>query len=364
MRRNYQQVLYDTIKWTAVENSRPANYGLNADEWYKITSTGTTVWPNYAVSTSWKNEDGTPWTSGYTLTTGGAAFLGKVFCVKAGAPAITGDGYVAPVTKMYTPNNYVNDIYIKNGAYWNHGGDFYSQQNTNQNQGGANSFVCLENNIPWTGNGNAPSNPRFPLRNGGPTTYCGFNANGGGFVTNLLYNYYIRHILHDSYQSPTNNNYWNWAHNISFKALKLQSQVQKELISCVGINSSGSITFPVWGSIWTLWYQSFGFGPFTNCFFGDYFGSVRMPFSNETIFNGQDQGVGSGKLNITGSTIDLSSGSFNSTLPVFLNDTSAAPVSPGAPSGAKYINPITGKPMISIGTMYRTPSGEQRVRTV
>lgn len=371
MRRHYQQVLYDKIKWTENNNSFPVIWGMGAG-WYKIiapvvpvgspTPTNTTPWGTFAEPGTWRNINGN--SVAPPTTTSSTGWIGLIFKAKSGTTP-TGNGYIAPVTKMYTPSNHVHDIYLKNGAIFNHGGDLYTQQNTGAMQGGACSFVCLENSIPFGGNGIA-SNPRFPTRNGEQTTYCSFYANGGGFVTNLLYNYYIRHIIHDSYEAQTNYG-WGRAHSVSFKSLKIQSQVQRELISCVKSSIAYTSPYPSspsWGSTWPAGgYSAFGFGPFTSCYFSDYFSSRRMPFSNCIIFN-YNVPTTNGRLNVTGTTIDLTTGSFNSGLPIFTGDTNAAPSAPGQPSGAAYIDPITGKPSISIGNMYQDTNGFIKVRKI
>ena len=79
--------------------------------------------------------------------------------------------------KYYKPSEYVYDIYLKEGAIFDFGGRFYTQENTAMNQGGSESFVCVHST--------------------NPNKVSVFRANGGGIIHRLFYNHYFK-IINDS----------------------------------------------------------------------------------------------------------------------------------------------------------------------
>ena len=193
------------------------------------------------------------------------------------------------VKKFYKPSTHIYDVYLKNGASLSYAGDFYTQENTGYSQGGSEAFVCLENNTTDTGK------------------FCSFYANGGGRITNLFYNHYIKSIL-----NPVFSDYQH--HSIALKNLKITSQLFEEVISVVDTSDND------WTKIVTI-------GNFVDVVLQDYLlgGLIRLPFSNLTIND---------KLFIIGTTIGLSKGMLNSNLPKYANNATA--LADGYPVGGFY----------------------------
>ena len=434
MRRHYQQVLISEVCYIAREVTKGLDYlALGSygteDGYYKITYGGSTTaaqWNFLAGTTPGALQNSTSATdiAGYWRYTNGdilptappsswspndRRWIGLVFRVSPTnrnggsapwfisggstipyptrgdtGPGTYGSGQVQSVLKVYMPSNHVYDIYLKNGGSFNQGGDFYTQQNTGASTGGPCAFVCVENNVPATGD------DRHPTRGGLSSTFCGFSANGGGFVTNLMYNNYIKYIMDDSYLVSEYN-----LNTIQMKSMKFQSAVNKHLISVV--KTSGAIyannyqtsptaiyshlwntkaipsgpTTPysaipyVWPvvtipplisgsqSVWTSgsWISDADYttnvtlGDFNNCYFRDlpvYSYGYRTSFSNISINNRRYTvpNLNNGLLRIGGTSIELSSGFFNYNLPVFETDTEARNFN--YPIGAIYRQESTG----------------------
>lgn len=326
MRRNYQNVVYQTIEYFKQELTRDTYY-QEANGWYRIVSPGTTTaaqWNTLAGTIaggspgSWRTSAGVALTNAPNYSTGNAAWTDLVFKAvgRPSGPAL-GTGTITHCSKIYTPSSYVSDIYLKNGADFTHGGDFYTQQNTSATNGGPDAFVCLENSIANTGD------TTHPNRNGRTSTFCGFAANGGGFITNILYNYYIKTIMHTSYGD-------NQQHSVSLKNVKMDSWVFKSVIRAQ--NTSGSN--------WS--YINYG-GTYKNCYIGNviYGGSLILPISNMPIYN--NDYVYTGKMVIGGTTIDLQGGLFNPLIPIFASNSAAQ----------------TGG--LSVGNIYRDSTGNLKV---
>lgn len=387
MRRNYQQVLYSEVCYTPMEITKATDY-MGTGTYYKITHPGNhtaTHWNNFAgtvagasqnstvgsvIAGYWRKSDGTILSNAPNYTAGNINWIGLIFRSNASIPnPYSGyTGQVQAVRKSYMPSNHVYDIYLKNGGNFNQGGDFYTQQNTGATEGGPCAFVCVENNIPYAGDA------RHPQRNGSPSTFSGFSANGGGFVTNLIYNNFIKYIADDSYLA--NPDYPK--HNVQMKNLKISSTAHKHLISVVKnsgatypnyMTSYNAINTYQWNTIpaqlWPVqtiptntspggtvylsgtwinppgwnWTQSISLGAFTNCFFYDLpinSWGYRTPFSNISLNNNLG-----GLLQIYGSTIELAQGFMNSKIPVFTNDAQAK--DNNYPIGAIYrLNSTTG----------------------
>ena len=332
MRRHYQHVLFKGIEYVSsvldnqafgANNIQPGNIG----NFFKVISIGSTnatgtgagSWKSIAQTNSWRS------------AVGGAIFptvpttiqVGHVFRANGNPVVATGNGTVVFCDKRYLPTTHVHDIYLKNGAGFVHGGDFYTQQNTGATEGGPDTFVCLENSIPRSGD------TTHPYRNNYHTTSCEFAANGGGFITNLHYNYYIKSIMHPSYLDNEQN-------SISFKNLKIESSIFKGIIRVEDTT----------GSSWTK--ITYG-GTFKNCYFGNirYGGgsSTIMPFSNMPIYNndGVYGLVGNRKMVIGGTTIDLPGGFINTGIPIYTSNASA--VTAG----------------LSVGNVYRDTTGNLKV---
>lgn len=182
-----------------------------------------------------------------------------------------------PTLKFYKPSIHVYDVYLKNGASMAYAGDFYTQENTGYSQGGSEAFLCVENNTT------------------DPTKMCNFSANGGGKVVNLFYNHYIKSILNPIFTDYQQN-------YVQFKDLKIDSQIFEEVISCV--TTSGAD----WNHVISM--------RFVDSYLNDFFygGNIRKPFSNIDINT---------YLYITGSIVGLGKGLFNSSLPVYADNTAA-----------------------------------------
>lgn len=324
MRRNYQKVLVDgtlvsnPFRYVIVNTSRSVN-GLSTSyasigSYLTITTTGTGPWSTISVANSWRDQNGVAQT-----TPSGSAPLGWSFKYN-GSLSSTGTAQVANCRKQYIPSKHVHDFYLRNGGSIVYGGDFYTQQNTGANHGGPDSFVCLENNITSSGTS------LYPNRYGRSSTFCGFAANGGGFVTNLLYNQYIKTIYHPSYTV------WS-SHSVNLKGLKIDSYL-------TGINSAdktiGGFVTRIVNTSGSNWTNQHTIGNFKNCFFGDYVyfspNTIRRPFSNMPIYTRSGSDVG--KIYIDGTTIDLANAIMNPNIPEF--STPSAATASGLSSGCLY----------------------------
>lgn len=199
--------------------------------------------------------------------------------------------YTPDIKKFYKPSVHVYDFYLKNGATLSYAGDIYTQENTGYSQGGSEAFVCLENTTTDT------------------NLFCSFNANGGGRISNLFYNHYIKSIL-----NPAFSDYQH--HSIALKNLKITSHPFEEVISVVDTSDND------WTKIVTI-------GNFVDTVFQDYlvYGLIRLPFSNLTVND---------KLFIFGTTIGLYKGMLNSNLPQYKDDNAA--LADGYPVGGIYKN--------------------------
>ena len=308
MRRNYQNVVFSSIEYVSDRLNSQAfavnniGAGNNGNYFRVISTTGTTnaQWKAMAQPTSWRNAIGGtifPTVAGTNAPT--TIQVGHVF--RANGTIGVGTGAVTFCGKRYLPSTHVHDIYLKNGGELAHGGDFYTQQNTGATEGGPDTFICLENSIPSVGD------TTHPNRYGRSSTFCGIAANGGGYVTNLHYNYYIKSILHTSYGDYSEN-------SVSFKNLKIDSSIFKGVIR-VEDNLGNN-----WNKL------AFG-GTFKNCYIGNirYGGTAIMPFSNMPIYIGDGNygPVGNRKIVIGGTTIDLPSGFINTSIPIFGSTSSA-----------------------------------------
>lgn len=149
---------------------------------------------------------------------------------------------IIETVKYYKPSEFVYDIYLKEGAGFDYGGQFYTQENTNMNQGGSEAFVCVESS--------------------NTSNTSTFNANGGGIIHRLFYNHYFK-IINDSsfsiYQTGI----------ISAKNLNINSVPFINIIEVVDENNDPKteIIYP---------------SRFNDCSFFDVFerGDIRKPFSN------------------------------------------------------------------------------------
>lgn len=333
MRRHYQHVLFKGIEYVSsvLDNQAfGANNILsgNIGNFFKVISIGTTnatgtgagSWKSIAQTNSWRSAVG-----GAIFTTVPTTIqVGHVF--RANGNIATGNGTVVFCDKRYLPTTHVHDIYLKNGACFAHGGDFYTQQNTGATEGGPDTFVCLENSIPSIGD------TTHPYRNNHHTTSCDFAANGGGFITNLHYNYYIKSIMHPSYLDNEQN-------SISFKNLKIESSIFKGIIRVEDTT----------GSSWTK--ITYG-GTFKNCYFGNirYGGGsfTIMPFSNMPIYNndGLYGSVGNRKMVIGGTTIDLPGGFINTGIPIYASNSDA--VTAGLSVGNVYRDALSNLKVVTV----------------
>lgn len=328
MRRNYQNVVFSSVEYVSDRLNSQAIFASslsagNNGNYFRVISLGNTnatttaagSWKGIAQPTSWRKAIG-----GATSPTPYPTIsVGDVF--RSNGTAATGTGTIAFCGKRYLPSTHVHDIYLKNGGDIAHGGDFYTQQNTGATEGGPDTFICLENSIPSVGD------TTHPNRYGRSSTFCGIAANGGGYVTNLHYNYYIKSILHTSYGDYSDN-------SVSFKNLKIDSSIFKGVIR-VEDN---------FGNNWNK--LAFG-GTFKNCYIGNirYGGTAIMPFSNMPIYIGDGNygPVGNRKIVIGGTTIDLPGGFINTSIPIFGSTSSAFN------SG------------LSVGNIYRDTTGNLKI---
>jgi hypothetical protein len=326
MRRNYQHVVYQNIEYIKVELPHDTYY-LGTNTWYRIVSAGTTTtaqWNTLAGTIAggspgtWRNSSGVPLTSAPNYPTGSSSWVDLVFQATGhlSGPAL-GTGTITNCGKRYTPSSFVHDIYLKNGASFQHGGDFYTQQNTSATEGGPDTFVCLENSIIRSGD------TTHPNRNGRSSTFCEFAANGGGYITNLHYNYYIKTIMDSSYLDDE-------SHYVSFKSVKIDSNIFKSVIRAE--NTSG-----------TSWNKIYYAVTFKNCYIGNtiYGGPLILPISNMPIYS--NDGVYTGKMIIGGTTIDLPGGFINTSIPIFTSNALA----------------VAGG--LSVGNIYKDTSGNLKV---
>jgi hypothetical protein len=296
MRRNYQHVLFDGIEYK-IEGNRDVSvfvstgvYGsLEAGRWYRVTSIGTTPiarWLAMAVTGSWRVAVGGAVMSPQpTSTTPLSTLVDKVFQAVAtpNTSINPGTGKLGVCSKRYLPSKNVYDVYLKDGAQINYGGDFYTQQNTGANQGGPDSFLCLENSsTPSTDQINNPYGVFLVNK------FCSFSANSGGFVTNLLYNSYVKSIVHANYNDYSGN-------GVSFKNIKLESAIYNNVIKIITQT----------GAAWTKISRDV---TFKDSFIADFFGEIKTPFSNVATKT---------KLGISGTIINQPGGYFNNKLPFF-----------------------------------------------
>jgi hypothetical protein len=248
-----------------------------------------------AVPNSWRNADGTPMTQP-TSTTPASQLVGKVFQAGMTAPFGTGpsffpgNGTVGLCSKVYLPSKNVYDMYLKDGGRMNYGGDFYTQQNTSANQGGPDAFLCMQNSsTPTTEQINNPYGVFLVNK------FCSFAANNGGFVTNLIYNSYIKSIVHSSYGNYSGN-------GADFKNIKFESTICNNVINILTQNG-------------LPWSTSASAKPsrdisFKDSFIADFYGEIKLPFSNMLPKN---------NLGIAGTIINQPGGYFNNRLPPYAN---------------------------------------------
>jgi hypothetical protein len=275
MRRSYQKVIYSRIEYkitngfngtTQGEFNANSISGSNNGNWFRITDKGNvTNWHLMGQSGKWRTSAGVTLA---TPTLNSTVQVGWVF-KSNGITANNTTGKVGSCIKIYLPSEHIYDNYLKNGASLSYGGDFYTQQNTNMFHGAANSFVCLENNIPY-GLGGTTGYEKFTPNPGmqvWQNTFCGFAANGGGSIHGLIYNNYIKSIIDISYSD------WQ-ANGVTMKSVKLDSWAYKELICVVSTtgatlanNYATSATAITGTSNWT---KTFTVGNFTGCYFSDY----------------------------------------------------------------------------------------------
>jgi hypothetical protein len=287
LRRNYQQVLYDSIEYK-IQGNRNVD-ALEVGRWYRVTFIGTTTLTDWKLiadtSSGWRDAIG-----GEIIPTNNVTLLnivGLVFKRNSTSVPSIGNGRVGLCDKRYLPSKNVYDIYLKDGAGMNYGGDFYTQQNTAATQGGPDSFLCLEvSGQPTQPQIDDGANADFRINKS-----CFFAANGGGFVTNLLYNSYIKSIVHSDYNDYAGN-------GVSFKNLKLESTIYNYVINIITQT----------GATWGKFSRDIGF---KDSFLADYYGEIKLPFSN----------IPKNKLSIVGTTINQPGGYFNNRLPYFENST-------------------------------------------
>jgi len=298
MRRSYQRVIYSKVKYIPSSWSYPIT-DTGAGTYYEIVTLGNTNnWHLLGISGTWRDSDGNTISN---PVNNAAVRIGYIFKRNSTTPTLSSGthGEIVQTRKVHLPCNHVYDVYLKDGSSFSHGGDFYTQQNTGQSAGGADSFVFLENNNTGTNT--------YDQYNG---KMCSFSANGGGFVTNLFYNNYIK----VSYNISHNNPYIS--HQVNFKSLKLNSQPWGYLIKAV--NSAGS----------SVKFTLYGFS-IINSYMSDYYwyGNKRLPFTNISIKPGL--------LWVDGTNIELSGGTiFNTTIP-------------------EYGSNAVAKTQLSIGMLYR-----------
>lgn len=182
------------------------------------------------------------------------------------------------IKKYYKPSLHVHDVYLKNGGGISYGGNFYSQENTEMNQGGCESFVCMDNSTTDS------------------LKMCAFSANGGGTVHGLMYNHYYKSIL-----NPAFGNFQN--HFIILKSLKLDSFLFEEVISAV---TNTGVTYT----------KSISGGAYIDSYIKDFMvgGNVRRKFTNMVV---------NSTIFIDGTTIKLGRGEFNATYPVYADNAAA-----------------------------------------
>jgi hypothetical protein len=304
MRRNYQKVLYSKEKYIPVGPSTEIPY-TGAGSYYEIVALGNnTNW--HLLGTNWRDTNGNPIT---TPANNAAVRIGYIFKRNSTAVLLPSGvhGLVQTTRKAHLPCNHVYDVYLKDGAVFSHGGDFYTQQNTGQNAGGADSFVFLENT--------SSTSDTYIQYN---SKMCGFSANGGGVVTNLFYNSYIKVGYHVNHTSSY------LSHQVNFRTLKLNSQPWGHLIKA--INSTGA----------SVKFTLYGFN-LIDSLMSDimFYGEKRIPFSNISIKPGL--------LWVSGTSLELANGtSFNVSIPQFVDNTAA-------------------KTQLSIGMFYRDNSGNLKV---
>jgi hypothetical protein len=328
MRRNYQNVLIDNLsvpwKYVQIYDSTSLNLiddaGAVKGDYFIITTLGTGGnWGAISTAGTWRNANGTLANGTGNLTTGPQ--LGWAFKWNGTPSSVGGTPRVARCRKQYLPCKHVYDIYLKNGGRFNHGGDFYTQQNTGANQGGPDSFACLRND--FTDSGSLTSTNWYPSNNGQSTTFCEFRSTGGGFITNLIYNHYIKTIYNSTYNTYRN-------HNIIFRNLKIDS------------NAYSSV-FRIQDTIGFTWTKTHGFGGFYNCLFGDYtipYSQRRATFSNQPVWT-REPGQETGKIILFGTRIDLSNASLDTIIVPYA--TSNLAIAAGLSSGCLYKVPTTGE---------------------
>lgn len=323
MRRQYQNVLIDNVttpfKYVRLEAGISAINDFNAGDYLIITNLGNfTNWSSIAVANSFRDING--------QFISGSPQVGWAFKWNGtgGTTFATSTSRVARCSKQYLPCKYVYDIYLKNGARFNHGGDFYTQQNTGANQGGPDSFACLRNDFDDTG---SLTTTWYPSENNRSTTFCQFRATGGGFVTNLIYNHYIKTITNTNFLIYRN-------HDILFRNIKIDSHAYSSILSALDTNG-------------TPWNKTHGFGVFYNCLFGDFTipnSGIRTTISNQTVWANNESTV-SGKMILGGSRIELTNAVLDVITKDFYNSVNlvttpgevlAAAIASGLSSGCLY----------------------------
>jgi hypothetical protein len=207
---------------------------------------------------------------------------------------------------------------------------------------------------------------------------CSFSANGGGFVTNLFYNYHIKYILDDSYLAQR----YDYKHYIAFKSLKIDSGLFETVIGvfktsgATASNNYKTNDNTILGLSSQKWTQFIYIGSFTKCYLYDLApnSGIRAPFSNISINNGisvnipiatynaaagatppymirgllpdgntDTNGDGIidivyyyGLMSISGTSIELSSGSINTSIPTY--ESNSVALAANYPVGGIYLD--------------------------
>lgn len=189
--------------------------------------------------------------------------------------------------KYYKPSEFVYDIHLKEGAFFDYGGKFYTQENTGMNQGGSEAFVCVES-------------PSLSQRSS-------FNANGGGIIYRLFYNHYFKIINDSSFANRQTG-------RINAKNLNIESVPFINIFEVVDENDDPK-TEEIYPST------------ITDCFFFDVFerGNIRRDFSNIAL---------NAELYIGGNLVKIAN---TIMLPSIINYTdNATAVSANMPIGSFY----------------------------
>lgn len=194
--------------------------------------------------------------------------------------------------RFYTPSKFVYDIYLKEASIFSYVGTMINQQNSDDSQGGAEAYICVENS---TTNPLNFSSVLFP---------------GGGKIKRY-YNHFVKQILHPSLS--------NFQQNfVTLEGFTFSSSLYEDIINFVDTSDISAL-------------QSNSFLTLRNCIINNKnrFG-VNLPFSNvdlETV------------LILLGTIVGLSNGFLVPELPSYIDNSDA--LGDNYPKGGFYKESLT-----------------------